>query len=236
MRFVAVLCVVAAFAVAGYLWWPTEEFGPDFFDDNQSLYSQRKEELVIRHFFRDRRDGFFVDVGSYHWERVSTTAFLEKHLGWSGIAIDAQERFRKGYAKYRPRTQFFSYFVTDHSGTEETLFLADGISSADGDWHKQFPGLEKFEPKAVSIPTITLNELLEAAGISRINFLSMDIEGGEADALAGFDIEKYRPDLVCIEVTGANAKTVEAYFEEHGYRRLTEYIPQDSFNWYFAPR
>ena len=55
----------------------------------QKLYSQHNEELVIRHFFEDRKDGFFVDVGAFVPIQTSTTYYLEKHLGWSGIAVDA---------------------------------------------------------------------------------------------------------------------------------------------------
>ena len=39
----------------------------------EKLYSQSNEELIIRHFFDDRRDGVFVDVGSFHWKKYSTT-------------------------------------------------------------------------------------------------------------------------------------------------------------------
>src|SRR5262245_49184515 len=75
-------------------------------EHGKKLYSAGKEELIIRDFFKDRRDGYFVDVGCYHWSRHSTTFYLEKHLGWSGIGIDAQERFREGYVTHRPRTKF----------------------------------------------------------------------------------------------------------------------------------
>ena len=58
-------------------------------------------------------------------------------------------------------------------------------------------------------------------------------------ALAGFDIERFRPELVCIEAgkkfPERNA-AVAAYFKEHGYRRLFRYAAYDGLNWYFTPR
>ncbi len=51
-------------------------------ESGKALYSQGKEELIIRDFFEDRRSGFFLDVGSYQWKKLSTTYYLEKHLGW----------------------------------------------------------------------------------------------------------------------------------------------------------
>jgi hypothetical protein len=212
----------------------------------KKLYSQFNEELIIRHFFDDRRDGFFVDVGAYHWKKASTTYYLENHLGWSGIAIDAQGQFARGYAKNRPRTRFFSYIVTDHSGTNETLFFAGPISSTKKShladvarWKGNDDIAEEAEATELPeglIPTITLNELLDTNDVSKIDFLSMDIEQGEPAALAGFDIERFRPELVCIETFALVEDQIVEYFERHGYQRIEKYIPYDEQNWYYTPR
>ena len=84
-------------------------------------YSWHNEELFIREFFQDRRGGVFLDVGAYHFSRNSNTYFLEKNLGWTGIAIDAQEEYREGYQTNRAGTKFFTYFVSDVSGDEADL-------------------------------------------------------------------------------------------------------------------
>ena len=46
-------------------------------------------ELLIRHFFRNRRAGFYVDIGCSDYKVNSTTYYLEEHLEWSGIGVDA---------------------------------------------------------------------------------------------------------------------------------------------------
>lgn len=56
-------------------------FAGDILDSGKKLYSQYDEELIIRDFFNDRRGGVFVDVGCYHYKDISTTYYLEKHLG-----------------------------------------------------------------------------------------------------------------------------------------------------------
>lgn len=203
-------------------------------DRSKKLYSQYDEELVIRDFFDDRKNGFFVDVGSYHWTEISTTYFLERHLGWSGIAIDAQPMFAEGYKKHRPRTKFFSYAVTDKSGDTLKLFLVFGASSLDPEWYKNFNGGKEQALTSINVPTITLNDLLEQNNVSEIDFLSMDIEGAEPAALAGFDIEKYAPQLVCIEASPTNREYLAAYFDKHGYLRVPE--ARDYANAYFKPR
>jgi hypothetical protein len=206
-----------------------------FLASEQKLYSQRNEELLIRHYFRDRRGGFFLDVGAYHWMEASTTLYLEKHLGWHGIAIDANAAFGPDYAEYRPGTTFLSFFVTDHSGGGEKLFLRGPVSSQSRQHIESFTGTEDTELLEAWVPAITLNDLLDRNGVEKLDFLSMDIELGEPAALAGFDIERFRPELVCIEVSPSTLEPISAYFAEHGYVRIEEYGEHDSVNWYFRP-
>ena len=87
----------------------------------------------------------------------------------------------------------------------------------------------------MTVPAITLDDLLEQNGVEKIDFLSMDIEGHEPAALAGFDIERFAPELVCIEASG-DKEAILAYFAEHGYERIDRYLEFDVMNWYFKPR
>jgi hypothetical protein len=64
----------------------------------------------------------------------------------------------------------------------------------------------------------------------------MDIEQGEPGALAGFDIERFKPELVCIEAGTRVRERISRYFEEHDYARLDRYLEHDGVNWYYAPR
>jgi FkbM family methyltransferase len=230
--FVAMICFVSLGPTVGcHSGAPT-----DILTNGKKLYTQFNEELIIRHYFDDMRHGSFVDVGSWQWRDGSTTYYLEEHLGWRGLAIDAQESLRSDYEKHRPRTKFFSYIVTDHSGTREKLFLGGQISSVDPTHFEQFPGTEGVVPQEIEVPTITLNELLSQNGVTHFDFLSIDIEGAEPQALAGFDIKKYAPRLVCIEAAPRIRDAILDYFSKHDYERIDDYLQYDAVNWYFRPR
>jgi hypothetical protein len=79
---------------------------------------------------------------------------------------------------------------------------------------------------------MTLNELLDEHGITKVDFLSLDIEQGEPAALAGFDIERFQPELVCVEASPPVRSQLSEYFERHGYERIDAYVDYD-LNWYF---
>jgi hypothetical protein len=59
-----------------------------------------------------------------------------------------------------------------------------------------------------------------AHGLTGIDFLSIDIELAEPEALAGLDAQRYRPRLVCIEAYPQVRQHILNYFARHGYIRL----------------
>jgi len=204
--------------------------------NGKALYSQHNEELIIRDFFQDRRDGFFLDVGCFTPIIYNNTAYLEKHLGWSGIAVDALPEYEARWKRRRPKSKFFNYLITDHNDTVEPFYRSElpGISSI----RKPLkgPGGDDLTFEEIQVSTITLTRLLEQNGVSRIDFLSMDIEGAELLALAGFDIERFRPELACIEAKPANREAISKYFADHGYQRIERYFEYDEHNYYFTPK
>ena len=196
------------------------------------LYSVFAEEVIIRDFFQDREGGFYLDVGAAWAVTGSNTYYLEKNLGWTGIGVDALIDYAPEWAELRPKSKFVNFLVTDKSGGEGVFFKSDtlGLSST-SKWHAKgglFGGDE--DPTEVRIPMITLNDLLDREGVEKIDLVSMDIEGHEPKAFAGFDIERFAPELLVVE--GKN-KGVKEYLEEHGYVQIERYKKFDTVNGYY---
>jgi FkbM family methyltransferase len=199
-----------------------------------SRYSEGPEEWVIRDFFADRRDGFFVDIGANHYRERSKTYYLESRLGWRGIAVEPQKEFAADYAAHRPATKFLPFFVSDQSNAEAKMYvLANNRTVSSGD--RAF--VEKFgsNPSEVTVPTITLDDLLAAEQVTRIDFMNIDIELWEPKALAGFDLERHRPELVCIEALADVRQFILDYFARRGYTIVGRYLRSDDQNLYFTP-
>jgi FkbM family methyltransferase len=204
----------------------------DIVSTGRKLYSAGNEELIIRDFFQDRRGGVFLDVGCAWPIKENNTCYLEKHLGWSGIVVDALPDYAQAWRR-RSRSRFFNYLVTDHFGTTEPFYRAEltDISS----FRPTNAKAPKVKYQEIRVPTITLTRLLEDNGLARIDFMSMDIEDAEPMALAGFDIARFRPELACVEVK-SNRDKIRAWFDAHGYERLDRYDAHDRVNDYFTPR
>jgi FkbM family methyltransferase len=200
-----------------------------------SRNSENYEEWIIRDFFQDARDGFFLDVGANHYRAYSNTYYLETALGWSGIAVEPLSEFESGYRLNRPRTRFRSFFVSDVSNQHAKMYLLAGgnhlVTSSDKSFTERFGS----KTEELIVPTITLNDLLDGERVQKIDFMSMDIELHEPKALAGFDIGRFQPRLVCIEAHQEVRQQIIDYFTRHRYAIVGKYLRTDLHNLYFMP-
>jgi FkbM family methyltransferase len=195
-------------------------------------YSVFAEEIIIRDFFQDRRGGVFLDVGCAWPVTGSNTYYLEKHLGWTGIGIDALDDFRAGWEEKRPLSKFRNFLVTDKIAGPATFYKSEGLglssTSRDHAMGKMF-GVE-VEPEKIEVRTTTLDALLDREGVTKIDLVSMDIEGHEAKALAGFDLDRFAPELLVIE---GKSRQVKKFMNRHGYVQIQRYVRYDNLNRYF---
>ena len=217
----------------GYPEFSFARFGEAWPGAERKRYSQGNEELIIRDFFADEEGGIFVDVGCAGPNARSATCYLERHLGWSGIAVDAIPDYAEAFALLRPRTTFANFMVTDHGDTGDFYRVPGSLELSSMDEAREVFG-RKHPGVPTRVPATTLDDLLARQEIARIDFLSIDVEGAEPKVLAGFDIQRFKPRLVCIECA-ENRELIEAYFARHGYERIEEYRRYDSVNWYFCP-
>ena len=111
-----------------------------------------------------------------------------------------------------------------------TLYVAGSTASLEK-WV-----MESLTPDLVEtrVETVTLDTLLDTHGIEKVDFLSIDIDGAEPAALAGFDIQRFKPDLSVIEAVKPDL--VKAYFEANGYELIEKYSKVDKINLYFRPK
>jgi FkbM family methyltransferase len=217
-----------------YLWRGNSELEALATRYGATRNSRYGEEWIVRDFFDDRRGGVFVDVGANHYQRDSNTYYLESQLGWSGLAIEPQSKFAADYRARRPLTTFVPLFVSDVSDRTTTLYVPsnDAIASFD----KDFAEAESHSAAhPLSTQTMTLDDILDQHGIREVDFLSLDVELHEPQALKGFSIERFRPSLVGVESHAPVRQQILDYFARHDYVVIGKYLRADSENLWFAP-
>jgi FkbM family methyltransferase len=200
-------------------------------------YSQRFEDINLLRALGDAASGFYIDIGAGHpvYDNVSFAFYLK---GWSGIAVEPNARLHALGKSIRPRdlnlqmlvgatkgdTDF--HLVDDYHGFSTTI--ASHAKSAQSDFGKG--------SQALKMPMTTLADLCAQQVKGPIDFLKIDVEGAEADVIAGGDWQKYRPKIVLAEAL-APFSQVPAWdhFEPPLLKAGYRYVLFDSLNRYYVP-
>jgi FkbM family methyltransferase len=182
------------------------------------------------------RGGVFVEAGANNGVDQSNTRYLEQGRRWTGVLVEAIPTLYNQCKHARPRSKTFHAGLVSSDFTEPTLRMnyANLMSVAEGTMEPE--ALEEHVKKGVSIqnledsyavdvPARTFASILDEAGLSRVDFLSLDLEGYELEALKGWDFEKIRPRFVLIEVR--DLKVMDAFMVEMGYERIDKLTVHD---------
>jgi FkbM family methyltransferase len=158
------------------------------------MYSQNNEEEFILNYFRDKEKGLYVDLGCGHSECISNTLRLYE-LGWRGLCVDSMTKYGESFKEQRPEDIFLNVAVLDYDGV---VTAYDTV--VEGSWLADEYEIKKY--KNFKIPCMTMESILEKyPKFYECDFLNMDIELCEKKVLSKIDFNKFKPQLMCIEVS-----------------------------------
>lgn len=162
-------------------------------------YAQNMEDMHLARLFPGEADGFYVDVGGGHpvADNVSFHAYLK---GWRGLVIEPQAALYRLYAAIRPRDMAFDVLVGSREG-EVAFHAVDKLHGFSTTVEAHAIGAAGFGASYQTEvrPMTTLAALCARHAPERIDWLKIDVEGAEADVLAGNDWRAFRPRVVLIE-------------------------------------
>lgn len=162
--------------------------------------------------YLDFEGGYFIEAGANDGFRQSNTYYLEAFRGWRGVLIEPIPELYERCVRERPRSQCFNCALVGPEAADATAVmrfddLLSHVSSpdelpADADtanwgWSCAYD---------VVVPTKTLSQVLDDAVAPRWDFLSLDLEGHEEQALAGLDFDRHRPWYILVEAVSAQAR------------------------------
>jgi FkbM family methyltransferase len=181
-----------------------------------------QDKYVNEHFFKNKRDGIFVEIGAFDGISLSNTYFFEKELGWQGICVE-------------PVQQKFNLLQKNRS----CICIQGCISNFDGKaLFAEVSGIEvlsglsmKYDPRHVhriqseggkikyyEVDCFTPKTIFEKFNMSHIDFLSIDTEGGEFDILSSINLKSIDIDVITVEVNYPDDKRIHDYLTSHGYQ------------------
>ena len=195
--------------------------------DYTKSYSQHGEDVLIWQLFTDMigmKRFTYMDIGAHHPFLTSNTAlFYEK--GCVGINVEANPMLIENFYRERKHDVNLCCGVGAEEG-EMTFYMLDdhsGRNSFDRELLDRFiqKNPEARIQKTMQIKVITIQEIVERywKGIMP-DYMDIDIEGLEYDALCGLDFSRYAPKVITYEVNRDNPLSkdkMDGLMKENGY-------------------
>lgn len=196
--------------------------------------SEWGEDTLIYELFRESANppspGVYIEVGALDGKRNSVSWIFDA-LHWRGLLVEAIPERAEECRRNRPGAKVVhaalgppgakgttSFMVPQHDDHQLSAFRENQAVV-----HEHIAGLEKAGARLrrVEVPYMTMNDALREAGFERVDFASIDVEGGELDLLKGFDLQRYQPRVLIVEdLTLGDDSTVAEYVKSQGYRQV----------------
>lgn len=196
----------------------------------EGYFSQRgQDKFLHEQVFKDTSKGFFVEVGAHDGVSFSNTYFFEKNLDWTGICVEPIPELFEKLSQNRS-CHCEQCCITNFSGKKSFLKCTGYIL-------EMYSGLlDNLDPRHVErinaeiatygggkevilVNCMSFKELFQKHRVSHVDFLSLDIEGGEEAALKTIDFSQVTINVIVVE-NNFNENNIKNYLELYGYERI----------------
>lgn len=198
---------------------------------NKKTYSLFGEDLVALKFFKNKKKGFYVDIGCYHPTHINNTYLLYKK-GWNGINIDVSQFSIDLFKFMRPDDLNYKCAVSETNKKVNLYYQKE---------HSQLTSINKLTAKKFIkgrlkkkiINSYSLEEILSWGKYKdyEIDFLDVDVEGADLQVLKGLNFSKRKPKLICVEIHQKNFRKHKIY--RFLIKKKYKLIWQESFSFLF---
>jgi FkbM family methyltransferase len=163
---------------------------------DQVTYSQfGQDTYVFNNLFNQRKNGVFVDVGANDPVKCSNTYLFETN-GWTGLAIEPQDTLRDLWPKTRKTICIDNVIGPE---TKDITFVEGDESEHGLAGIKGFNKVSENNQKEIIKKQRRLDEILIERNITKVDYLSIDVEGYEMSVLESIDFSKVYIQVIGIE-------------------------------------
>jgi FkbM family methyltransferase len=158
------------------------------------------EDLFIEKYFRNKKKGFYIDVGGYYPLEGNNTQLLYKK-GWRGINFDINYYSIELFNFLRKKDININSGI---SNKKEKLIMfyrkeINMLNTTDKDLAK-IHFRKGYQKKKIQVNTLNFFLKKNLKKSDKINFINIDVEGIELKVLKSLDFKIYKPQLICIEI------------------------------------
>jgi FkbM family methyltransferase len=151
---------------------------------NKIYYGQHLEDkYIIENFFKNKTNGFFVELGALDGIQFSNTYYLENHMNWRGVLIEPTLSEYNKLINNRSKSKCFNCAISSNKDNVILYNYGHNAMNRITDHKHDF-----FQHKStLSVKAYPISEILHKAKVKEIDFFSIDVEGAELEVLESMD-------------------------------------------------
>ena len=183
------------------------------------------DRVLHERYFPGRRGGVFVECGAFDGLLECSCKFFEESLGWTGVNVEPSPPIFARLAANRPGSRNLNAALAARDGRATfhgVVHPEHGELCTNGslDHHPAHAAAiteARWELRDYGVETITWATLCARAGLTRVDLLVLDVEGGELDVLEGMRGAAVLPEVLCAEHGHLGVEALRAAVEPLGY-------------------
>lgn len=192
----------------------------------KGTFAQHGEDLFLQRYFKGR-PGRFLDVGAHEPFHLNNTYLLYR-AGWRGVNVEPIPFLHRRLERYRPRDVNLNAGLGREEGELEFHELSPMVLSTfdSGEMEALVASGAASLRESYRVPVHTLAGVAREYGLegTTLDLLSIDTEGFEMEVLEGGSWERFRPELIIVEVGSMSgidrSQEVESFILARGYEAL----------------
>jgi FkbM family methyltransferase len=181
------------------------------------------QDMIAYLYLKEKKDGFYVDIGANDGISCSNTYALEK-MGWKGACIEPQPDIFKKLRHFR-ECDCYNTALSSLSGDIMEFIKVKNFNELSGfsEWMTEENKKainESGDVERINITTKTFDDIMKNyPGIKTIDFMSLDVEGYELNILKSIDFQAYNFRFITVE-ENEHGDEITALMSKNGYKYL----------------
>jgi len=157
------------------------------------------DKYIIENFFLGKKDGIMLETGAGPTVEISMSKSFREN-GWRTICVEPNPYYVDMHKK--EKNEIYQYALSNEIAYNHDFEIANPdtpyqlSSSAIKIIRNDKDTVNK---KIIKVDIVTLNWLLNSLGLSKLDFVSIDVEGWEIEVMEGFDTSIYKPLIILLE-------------------------------------
>ena len=184
------------------------------------------DKVLYEHYFKDVIDGFFIEAGAFDGLIESSCKFFEESLGWRGINVEPTPWNYQLLTSNRPDSTNLQLALSSALGTAEFVQAVHpqrGQHFGNGSLRHTPEHVRLLEEEGCTferfpVQTIPYRDLIARHGVRRVDLMVLDVEGHEADVIAGMNGCNVLPRVLCVEHGHHGVEGTSRMLAPLGYR------------------